>query len=70
MRDMYEKRKVNGFTKRLRCFPYAMVIGISKSGTSDLFRYIIMHPEIFPSALKETNFWGRYRMQGKYDTLL
>ena len=70
MRRIYEIRTD---TWRLRCFPYAMLIGVSKSGTSDLFsRVVAGHPHIYPPATKELWFWGRYRLQMecKYDYII
>ena len=66
MRNIYNNRTSRGMTWRLRCFPYAMIIGVSKSGTTDLFNRITSHPQIFPPAVKEPWFWGRYRMKCKY----
>jgi hypothetical protein len=70
MRQIYNKRIHNGTTWRLRCFPYAMLIGVSKSGTTDLFWRIMKHPMIFPCATKEPWFWVRHRMQCTYGMTL
>jgi N-acetylgalactosamine 4-sulfate 6-O-sulfotransferase len=64
MRQIYKNRLQDGLHWRMRCFPYAMLIGVTKSGTTDIFSRIAMHPEIYPSGVKETWFWAKYRMQG------
>jgi len=46
----------------LRCLPYAMIIGVSKSGTTDLFYRLSKHPEVFPSSRKEVRFWSKLRI--------
>ena len=37
--------------------PNLVIIGTPKAGTTSLFRYLSYHPEIFPSSLKETNYF-------------
>ena len=65
MRKIFQIRLQRGEHWRMRCFPYAMLIGVTKSGTTDIFQRIVMHPEIYSSAVKETWFWAKYRMRGK-----
>jgi len=46
---------------KLRCLPYFHIIGICKSGTSDLYKRMLMHPQIVPNEgvyNKETWFWS------------
>jgi len=42
--------------------PNFLIIGAPKSGTTSLFQYLRMHPEIFMSNLKEPNFFA---LEGK-----
>ncbi|KAK3592270.1 hypothetical protein CHS0354_022695 [Potamilus streckersoni] len=44
----------------LRCLPYFQIIGVCKSGTSDLFKRMLRHPQIVQNKgilKKETWFW-------------
>ncbi|KAK3600483.1 hypothetical protein CHS0354_023582, partial [Potamilus streckersoni] len=44
----------------LRCLPYFQIFGVCKSGTSDLFKRMLKHPQIVPNngiLKKETWFW-------------
>ncbi|XP_076468967.1 carbohydrate sulfotransferase 15-like [Babylonia areolata] len=45
---------------RVLCVPYFFLIGVSKSGTTDLFSRLTSHPEVIRS-LKETHFFDRRR---------
>jgi hypothetical protein len=38
--------------------PSFFIIGVNKCGTSSLYRYLLVHPDILPCALKEPNFFG------------
>ncbi|KAL4230690.1 hypothetical protein ACF0H5_011066 [Mactra antiquata] len=45
----------------LRCLPYFHLIGICKSGTSDFFKRLLLHPDIIPNKGifgKEIWFWS------------
>ena len=42
--------------------PNFLIIGAAKSGTTSLYQYLRQHPEIFMSAVKETN-WFAYEGQ-------
>ena len=46
----------------MRCLPYIYLVGVTKSGTSDLFENIIKHPNIVPGAIKEPMWWNRHRI--------
>ncbi|XP_059177859.1 carbohydrate sulfotransferase 15-like [Physella acuta] len=50
--------------RKLRCLPYFYIIGMAKSGTSDLHARMVKHPLVnrndFGSG-KETRFWSRNR---------
>ncbi|KAK3600482.1 hypothetical protein CHS0354_023581, partial [Potamilus streckersoni] len=44
----------------LRCLPYFQIFGVCKSGTSDLFKRMLKHPQIVPNKgllKKETWYW-------------
>ena len=62
--------KVNAtFTRSLSCLPYFHIICCSKSGTTDLFHRIKLHPDIVPNTGtfgKELLFWS----WAKYGQLL
>lgn len=48
------------FTLRgeMRCMPTFLVIGVSKAGTTALFRYVAQHPFVRASAVKEPAYFG------------
>ena len=62
--------------QRLRCLPYFHVLGVDKSGTTDLHSRIAQHPHVLLNSGglgKETYYWcwlkyGQY--MGKRDLLL
>ncbi|OWF40119.1 carbohydrate sulfotransferase 15-like [Mizuhopecten yessoensis] len=46
--------------RALRCLPYFQLIGVDKSGSTDLFARITQHPQILPNSgvlNKETSWW-------------
>ncbi|BFZ00893.1 hypothetical protein BsWGS_03932 [Bradybaena similaris] len=50
--------------KTLRCLPYFYIIGMDKSGTTDLNSRITQHPSVVGNRGyngKETNYWSWYR---------
>ena len=51
------------------CFPYFFLIGASKTGTTDLYNRIQLHPQIVSPAIKE-NHWLAQRLFCKYDTII
>jgi len=55
---LYGNRLRNGGQWRVRCLPYIYLVGVTKSGTSDLFENIIKHPNIVPGAIKEPMWWN------------
>ena len=74
MNNMYpavlDERKHGGldngvdFTrKRLRCLPYYYVLGVAKSGTSDLYKRMHCHPHIVGGMRKASEWLGTYRFQ-------
>ncbi|CAH1799110.1 unnamed protein product [Owenia fusiformis] len=49
------------FGWKLRCLPYFYVVGMVKSGTSNLFRMISRNPEVATPLLKEYHWWSYLR---------
>lgn len=45
-------------TSRLRPLPGTVIVGVAKSGTSQLFSYILRHPRCFGSVEKEVNYFS------------
>ena len=45
----------------MRCLPYFLLVGFSKCGTSDLWKWLTSHPEIFGPARKEPHFWDMWK---------
>jgi len=43
---------------RLRCRPNFLVIGVTKAGTTALYRYLRQHPRVGASAVKEPAYFG------------
>ena len=39
--------------------PNLIVVGAAKSGTTSLWHYLMSHPEIFMSKVKETNYFAQ-----------
>ena len=50
-------------TAPIRMLPDFIVIGAQRGGTSSLFKYLSLHPEIAPSIRKEIEFFSRYRAE-------
>ncbi|XP_075997908.1 carbohydrate sulfotransferase 15-like [Genypterus blacodes] len=46
---------------RLRCLPYFYIVGQPKCGTTDLFRRLLLHPEVKFNTIKEPHWWTRKR---------
>ncbi|XP_071105198.1 carbohydrate sulfotransferase 15-like isoform X1 [Haliotis cracherodii] len=54
-------RETNGTITRVRCLPYFHLIGVDKSGTTDLWYRLSQHPDLVkPNAVlgKETHWWS------------
>tara|TARA_R100000027_G_scaffold67220_1_gene65110 strand:- start:7190 stop:8014 length:825 start_codon:yes stop_codon:yes gene_type:complete len=47
-------------TAPLRMLPEFFIPGEAKCGTTSMFRYLSLHPEIYPSDVKEPNNFWRY----------
>lgn len=50
---------IDGKDYRLRCLPYFYVIGQPKSGTTDLFGRLLLHPDFKYNTIKEPHWWTR-----------
>ncbi|KAJ8030523.1 Carbohydrate sulfotransferase 15 [Holothuria leucospilota] len=51
----------------LRCLPYFYLLGMTKSGTSDLWNKTVVHPQII-NTNKETHWWS-HRFENKRSSL-
>lgn len=40
--------------------PTFLIIGIEKAGTTSIYNYLKLHPQVYMSPVKETNFFERY----------
>ena len=50
-------------TSRLRCYPYVYLLGVTKSGTGQLYAYMRKYMEGFvPGKVKESQFWSKRRL--------
>lgn len=66
-----EAARMNGFGRKLtspfRILPTFLIIGVSKGGTTSLFRYMTQHPDIDPPLRKEINYFNQLnRHFGEY----
>ncbi|KAK2142003.1 hypothetical protein LSH36_1007g01009 [Paralvinella palmiformis] len=43
---------------KMRCLPYAYLIGVTKSGTSDFYRYLTLHQDVAEARMKEIHYWN------------
>ena len=48
------------------CVPYFYLAGAPKAGSTDVFRRLIMHPDIAKAASKETRWFDRGRFAGEF----
>ena len=48
--------------QKLKCLPYFYQIGATKSGTTDLYRAVSLHPEIVMGSTKEFMYWNWKRL--------
>src|SRR5690606_18327787 len=39
--------------------PNFFIVGVVKGGTTSLYRYLVQHPQVYMSPVKETNFFSR-----------
>ncbi|GAB1604792.1 carbohydrate sulfotransferase 15-like [Argonauta hians] len=54
--------------RRLRCLPYFYVAGMPKSGTTDFYRRLSVHPDIVKGQRKEPHWWTRIRFLELFKT--
>ena len=47
-------------THRLRQLPSAVIVGVAKAGTTQLYSYLLRHPRCFGGTEKEVNYFSRY----------
>lgn len=47
--------------------PNFLIIGAAKSGTTSLYRHLAAHPQVFMSAIKETNFFALEGREPEFD---
>ena len=57
-RGLLHRRLLSGRGWKMRCLPYAFLIGTPKSGTSDLYHNLMIHPDVSPAANKEIHYWN------------
>lgn len=62
------ERQKRGFGWRLRCLPYFVMAGVAKSGTTDIFHSLSLHPDIIRGATKEPLYWNKIRYNGRLIT--
>jgi hypothetical protein len=51
------RRKRRRNATSLYCIPYFHIIGVSKCGTTDMFRRLSLHPQVAPTHNKGPHFW-------------
>jgi N-acetylgalactosamine 4-sulfate 6-O-sulfotransferase len=54
------KKQAQGDLYRTRCLPLVYLIGVTKSGTTDLFDNIVRHHEMAAPSMKEPMWWNRH----------
>src|SRR5215213_10018346 len=52
------QRRFRGATFRQRALPDFVVIGVEKGGTTSLYRYLCLHPNIFSPRTKEPHYFS------------
>ena len=50
-------------TKRLRCLPYYYVLGVAKSGTTDIYKRMHCHPHVQKSIRKASEYFDQGRFK-------
>lgn len=65
VQELWRMTYTRGGRDRVRCLPYFYLAGVTKSGTSDMWSELQVHPNITTGfKLKETQWWNR-RALGK-----
>lgn len=52
-------------TQQLRCMPDYCIIGAQKSGTTSLYSYLALHPQVKPSHVKEIHYYNDHYVKGR-----
>lgn len=52
-------------TQSMRCMPDYCIIGAQKSGTTSLYSYLALHPQVKPSYVKEIHYYNDYYNKGQ-----
>lgn len=52
-------------TQSMRCLPDYCIIGAQKSGTTSLYSYLALHPQVRPSYVKEIHYYNKHFAKGK-----
>ncbi len=56
--------KVLRATQSMRCMPDYCIIGAQKSGTTSLYSYLALHPQVKPSYVKEIHYYNKHYGNG------
>lgn len=51
-------------TQSMRCLPDYCIIGAQKSGTTSLYSYLALHPQVRPSYVKEIHYYNKHCAKG------
>ena len=57
--NVIRDKQMLGDTFRVRCLPLVYLVGVTKSGTTDLYGNIVQHPDVVRPATKEPMWWNR-----------
>lgn len=52
-------------TQSMRCMPDYCIIGAQKSGTTSLYSYLALHPQVKPSFVKEIHYYNDHYAKGR-----
>ncbi|KAK2158408.1 hypothetical protein LSH36_171g07011 [Paralvinella palmiformis] len=63
MESVLLHRQLLGRRWRIRCLPAFYLIGVIKSGTSDMYECLSKHPNILQPEIKEPEYWSRQRFE-------
>lgn len=62
-KEVFASRVDNSENVRVRCFPYFIVAGVQKCGTTDLYNTLPLHNQITKFTIKENHWWNRGRFR-------
>lgn len=63
-RTRFAQVQLRTVTARYRMLPDFLIIGTMRGGTSSLYKYLGVHPDVSASIRKETEFFSRYYDRG------